>query len=261
VVDQNGIGNSPPVMTMGQRALNQWYSRVIALPSAWNGKTIISAAMSMAGVAASVTQTMLVKNFMITSAADVETMVGGMGSFVDLGVWEYGLESNVAVTVRRESLGTSVPTEALVDGAVSRGSLVTATGMNSVSLSEVVLATFTNVAFMASTFDSIRVWVQWNPKPTAGDAGQDDTVTVRLRRGNISGPIIIEQVMRIVAGTKGGAAGSGVAGFFQDFTIEFPNVTGFQSYVFTMINVKNGTTGPWGVTVNHMKLMTLVRSA
>lgn len=251
--DQAGLSSKPDTQ-LGQRALNQWYHRTIALPSAWNGKLIIGTATAMAGVGASVTQIMLIKLPRITTAAgEVQALPSRFGP-VKAALWPFGSDDNVTVTVRRESLGSMTTTESIMENAVTRGALITTTGLVKNTggvdpIAEQVLFTFANIAFVNGIHDTIRMWVQWHAKINGG------IFTIRVREGGITGTIIYSSVIDFAGGGKG-VGGASTGGPYSNFTIEEPTSLGFFTYVLTAECTNVG----FILNLDNVKMMTLVRS-
>jgi hypothetical protein len=150
-----------------------------------------------------------------------------------------------------------VPPEAIMNDAVSRAGLVTATGLNYSGSVETVLATFTNVVFLISNLDVIRSWVQW--KATLSPIPPDGQVFVRVRRNGLTGPIVFSQEMTVAGGVK--STGSSVigAGSFVDFELEEPIVAGYVSYVLTAQAAANGG-GTGTVKVDKFKMLQIAKS-
>lgn len=235
--DQNGL-SAKPTTTLGAGALGQWMHREIALPSAWNGKTLIGMATAMDGAPASQTQILLVRNAVIRNAAGVIQKRLGRYAFTTQGVWGYGAETNGTATVRLETVGQASPASALMSSAAQRAGSVTGINGSSLSTSETVVATLSNLVYINTTEDLVLYWAQipLTLVVTLG-GGASDTLTFRLRADSISGAILGSGSVSVSDGStgKGGTANT-ARGLFLIIGIHRPAAVGFKTFVLTLQN-------------------------
>ena len=252
-VDQNSLSASPATQ-LGSRASGTWYRRTITLPASWAGDTLDSAAVAMDNADAGLSR-LYIRNVRITdSSGNVKSNIQRHG-FVAMLLWSHGTEQGVTgVTAgRSRSAGGAVATEGITALAITRGAIANGSSANSFETTETVKITFSAIVFTGSTQDSVRLW--WECKFTAVDNWTgNETYTWRLRRTNISGPIIATYVITF---TKTGLS---VTINRVGFAIDEPPTSGAQTYVITQIQPNASEPGPGG-RVDLFRLMTLARSA
>lgn len=249
--DQNAIGAAPSTQ-IGSRAAGQWYSRVISLPGVWVGKTLDDAATAMENTAAG-ESLMLIRRARITNTSGnvLESFV--RSSFSNQAVWRLGGESGVSsVTAIREYQGQGIGTEGLMALAVTRGGIIT--GSSSLAKyypAETVVVTLSNIIFIAAITDTIRFWWRIDLRAQVGDF--TDTFTWRVRRTNVTGPILATYSLAF------SKAPGDVTFDRSDLYIDVPATLGWHSYVITQQQTTNdaGAVGQ----VKLFRAMTLARSA
>jgi hypothetical protein len=261
--DQNALSSKPDT-TLGARALNQWYHRVITLPSAWNGKTIIGAATAMHTAQASLTQTMLTKNAIITGTGTGNPVayVISRFAFVDQTLWKYGVETNAGTpVVRLEVIGGAAPSINMVNLGMSRvGLWHDATGYSRTATGDAVMATMTNFVFISTVEDIVRLEIIAALQTDHTGVNFNNAV-YRVRENNISGAILFELALSATAGSAGKGttvAGRAVANM-RDFTYWKPGSVGFKTICITAsaTDGTDGCTSHWGT----FKIGGVVKSA
>lgn len=267
--DQNGV-SAKPSAAVGARALGQWYGRSITLPSAWNGKTIIGMATAMDTPGASVTQAQLIRNPVIRDSAGLLRSQLTRFGFVDQNLWKYGADQNVTVTVRREISTASVPTVLVTNLATGRGGAASGSASDSsFTTAEKLVLTFPAIHFLASREDTVRWWLHGSISAhfVSFSTGGNTTLTFRMRRGSITGDILVTYTLVVNEGIGAGkgapAGGPGtdasytIPTTFGLYVVKPSDTLGNEDICFTIqrSNTANTDQGTWTPA-----LMTLVKS-
>ncbi|HJR01833.1 MAG TPA: hypothetical protein VKA83_09390 [Methylomirabilota bacterium] len=262
--DQNGASGKPTT-ALGSGALEQWMHRTISLPAAWDGKTIIGAATAMEGAQASQTQTMLVRNAVITSTAvgNPAALIFGRYAFSDQGVWKYGSESNATTTKRIEVIGGATPTPLITNLAVNRGGA----GEGSLGVTtdsgatETIAVTLPALDEIVSLNDIVRWWIRasisFNDAFSRAVALE---VTWRVRHGGLTGAILQTWIQSLNGGVKGGGTSmsSVIPAIFSVFR---PAATGLKDVVLTYQRTGANAASSAQVSVAYFQYLSLVKSA
>ncbi len=262
---QNALSGKPST-ALGSRALGRWYHRILTLPAAWDGKTLIGMATAMDGAPASSTQEMFIRNPRITTAAGVLTDPWTRFGFTDQTLWKYGTETNATVTKRRETVAGATPTESVMNLAVGRGGAARTIGetVNSTNdTTERTLITFTALHFAASLNDVVRWLLKGRITVSYSTGVGSTTVTYRVRRASLTGPILATWTLTVNdSGAPAKGAPTGTVGAFTIGTIfNQYNVTslGNEDIVFT--SQKSSTAIGTNIAYENMQMMSWVKSA
>ena len=219
----------------------------------------------MQGAAASVTQTMLIRNARITSTATGNPVKLNIGRYAltDQTLWKYGTENNGTATVRNDIVGGAVPTTTVQNLAIGRVAWSKNASLNLVNnTTETTVLTLTNFIYAPTTEDTVLLFVVGIMSVECNVGGGNNTGRVRIYETNTSGVVLHEFNMTAIDGGAGkGTSASNKAGplSISDIVAFKPTTPGWQTLVLTLKNSIIGSTTR--VDFNSSKILGLAKSA